>query len=212
MQVSVFSPGEASATTETGANYIELNEKVFSVAFNEPLVHQLVESYAAGGRLGTRAQKNRAAVRGGGIKPWRQKGTGRARAGTIRSPLWRGGGRVFPATTQDFSQKINTKSYRQGMRSIFSELLRQNRLRVIGDFQVSTPKTKDFLNTLEPYAVKKPLLLLMKGPDKNIYLSSRNLSLVEVKEVKRVDPISLIKSETVLMTPGAVQQVEEWLA
>lgn len=204
MQVPVFSPDSES-------NSLQLDEKIFSVAFNEPLVHQLIVRYSAGGRSGTRAQKNRAAVRGGGIKPWRQKGSGRARAGTIRSPLWRGGGKIFPATTQDFSQKMNKKAYCQGMRSIFSELLRQNRLHIIRDFQVPTPKTKEFLTYLERFSVKKPVLILTHEMDKNVYLGSRNVPGVEVQSAKQVNPHSLVKHESVLMTVDAVRHVEEWL-
>lgn len=212
MQVSVFSPGTESAAAGTTAEGVQLADKVFAAEFNEPLVHQLVVSYAAGGRLGTRAQKNRSAVRGGGIKPWRQKGTGRARAGTIRSPLWRGGGKIFPAATQDFSQKVNRKAYRQGIRSIFSELLRQNRLHIISDFQVESPKTKNFLANFARYGVAKPALLLMRELDERICLSSRNVPGVEVQEVRQINPLSLIKSESVLMTLDAARDVEEWLA
>lgn len=204
MQVPVFYP-------DSETDSLQLNEKIFSVAFNEPLVHQLIVGYGAGARSGTRAQKNRAAVRGGGIKPWRQKGSGRARAGTIRSPLWRGGGKVFPATTQDFSQKMNKKAYSKGMCAIFSELLRQNRLRVIRDFQIPTPKTKDFLAYLERFSVQKPVLILTNQMDKNVHLGSRNVPGVEVQLAKHVGPHALVKHESVLITVDALHHVEERL-
>ncbi len=170
----------------------------------------MVTAYLAGGRSGTRAQKNRAAVQGGGSKPWRQKGTGRARAGTIRSPLWRGGGKIFPATTRDFSQKVNKKMYRAGLRSILSELAREGRLVVCDDIMVSEPKTKALAQTLRALN-SEDAVIVTHVYDQNLWLSARNLNKINICEVRDLDPVVLVGHEKVIMTSDAVKQVEEWL-
>jgi large subunit ribosomal protein L4 len=187
-------------------------EQVFNREFNEALVHQIVVAYLAGGRAGTRAQKNRAAVSGGGAKPWRQKGTGRARAGTIRSPLWRGGGVTFAARPQDHSQKVNRKMYRAALRTIFSELLRQGRLLIVDGLAVAEPRTKLMMALLARLGIVDNVLLVTEALDENVYLAARNLPKVEVCEVAGLDPVSLIRFDKVVITAGAVARVGEWLA
>lgn len=189
---------------------IEVSPATFGREYNEALVHQVVNAYLAD-RVRTVAQKTRSDVRGGGKKPWRQKGTGRARAGTIRSPLWRGGGKVFAAETRDCSQKVNKKMYRGAMCSILSELVRQGRLVVIEDIQCVEPKTKELLNHLQAYGLKEALIVTTEW-DSNLYLSSRNVARVDVRPVLTVDPVSLIKFDKVLMTLGAIRKFEEVLA
>lgn len=192
------------------ASKLQVSEGTFGAEFNEPLVHQVVTAYLAGGRSGTRAQKNRAAVQGGGSKPWRQKGTGRARAGTIRSPLWRGGGRIFPASTRDFSQKVNKKMYRAGLRAILSEMAREGRLIVCDDLQASEPKTKALAQTLKTLGCEDAAIVT-HAYDRNLWLSARNLGRVNVCEAREVDPVVLVGHEKVVMTSEAVKQIEEWL-
>jgi large subunit ribosomal protein L4 len=187
-------------------------EQVFNREFNEALVHQIVVAYLAGGRAGTRAQKNRAAVSGGGVKPWRQKGTGRARAGTIRSPLWRGGGVTFAARPQDHSQKVNRKMYRAALRAIFSELLRQGRLLVVDGLAVAEPRTKLMMALLARLGIVDNVLLVTEALDENVHLAARNLPKVEVCEVAGLDPVSLIRFDKIVITAGAVARVGEWLA
>ena len=187
-------------------------EQVFNREFNEALVHQIVVAYLAGGRAGTRAQKNRAAVSGGGAKPWRQKGTGRARAGTIRSPLWRGGGVTFAARPQDHSQKVNRKMYRAALCAIFSELLRQGRLLVVDGLTVAEPRTKLMMALLAQLGIVDNVLLVTDALDETVYLAARNLPKVEVCEVADLDPVSLIRFDKVVITAGAVARVGEWLA
>jgi large subunit ribosomal protein L4 len=194
-----------------GGASIDVADKVFGQAFNESLVHQVVIAYLAAGRAGTHAQKNRAAVRGGGAKPWRQKGTGRARAGTIRSPLWRGGGKTFAATTRDYSQKVNRKVYRAAIRSILSELLRQERLVVVEEFVVTEARTKSLLGMLAQLELDR-VLIVHDAPDENLYLAARNLSRVEVLDSSVADPVSLVGFDKVLMTAAALRQFEERLA
>jgi len=189
---------------------LAVSEQTFATKFNEALIHQVVTAYQAGARSGTRAQKNRAAVRGGGSKPFRQKGTGRARAGTIRSPLWRGGGKIFPARTQDFSQKVNRKMYRSAMRSILSELARQDRLIVCDEFKLDAPKTKDFAAKLKNLGLED-VLIVTDQLDDNLLLASRNLFKVEISDVKGLNPVVLIGHEKVMMTSAAIKQVEAWL-
>ena len=198
-------------TSGQALSEIELSDKNFGVVFNEPLVHQVVVAYQAGGRAGTRAQKNRAAVRGGGRKPWNQKGSGRARAGTIRSPLWRGGGKVFPARTADFSQKVNKKMQRAALRSILSELVRQERLVAVPDFRIDAPKTQVLIDKLSKLNAAD-VLIVTEGLDRNLYLSARNLHKVDVCDVASVDPVSLIGHEKVVMTVPALKRLEELLA
>ncbi|MFT5543203.1 MAG: large subunit ribosomal protein L4 [Glaciecola sp.] len=190
---------------------LEVSDTTFGLEFNEALVHQVVVAFGAGARQGTKAQKTRAEVRGGGKKPWRQKGTGRARAGTIRSPIWVGGGRAFAAKPRDFDQKVNKKMYRGAIKSILSELVRQERLIVVESFGVETPKTKELLAKLNEYELKD-VLIVTPEVDENLFLASRNLYKVDVRDVQGIDPVSLIAFDKVLMTADAVKQLEEALA
>ena len=190
---------------------ITVNKDLFGAEFNEPLVHQAVTAYLAGGRAGTHAQKTRSQVRGGGKKPWKQKGSGRARAGTIRSPLWRGGGKIFAAVTQDYSQKLNKKMYRAAMRSILGELVRQERLIVVKDLAVEQPKTKVLLKHLGDMKVSRGLLVT-EAEDRNLHLAARNLPDVDVCGVADLNPVALVGSDKVVMTVDAIKKVEEWLA
>lgn len=190
---------------------LEVNPTIFGREFNEALVHQVVVAYAAAARQGTRAQKTRSEVSGGGKKPWRQKGTGRARAGTIRSPIWRGGGVSFAAKPQDHSQKVNKKMYRGALRSILSELIRQDRLLVVEKFGVETPKTKELLAKLKAYELTD-VLIISEEVDENLFLAARNLYKVDVRDVAGIDPVSLVAFDKVLITAGAVKQLEERLA
>lgn len=198
----------------TAAGQVIVADEVFSRPFNEGLVHQVVVAYLAGGRAGTRAQKTRSEVSGGGAKPFRQKGTGRARAGTTRSPLWRGGGVTFAAKPQDHSQKVNKKMYRAAMRSIFSELLRQDRLLVVDSMAVTEAKTKPMIARLANLGLtdKARVLLVSDEVDVNLYLSVRNLSHIALTDTIGLDPVSLVGSDQVVMTVGAMRQVGEWLA
>jgi len=189
---------------------ISLSDKVFARDFNEALVHQVVTAYLAGGRSGSKKQKSRSEVRGGGKKPWRQKGTGRARAGTIRSPIWRSGGRTFAAKPRDFSQKVNKKMYRGALTSILSELLRQGRLIVIDALKMEEIKTKKFLEKLRGYKVDEALIITDEI-DKNVYLSARNLPQFTILDVGSINPVELIRFKHVLITETAAKQVEEWL-
>ncbi|WP_271410429.1 50S ribosomal protein L4 [Pseudomonas sp. Q1-7] len=194
-----------------GAQAIEVSERTFGGEFNETLVHQAVVAYMAGGRQGTRAQKTRSEVSGGGKKPWRQKGTGRARAGTIRSPIWRSGGTTFAAKPQDHSQKLNKKMYRAALRSILAELVRQDRLVVVEDFAVEAPKTKTLLGKLNGLGLTD-VLIVSEAVDQNLYLAARNLPHVDVRDVQGSDPVSLIAYDKVLITVSAVKKFEELLA
>jgi large subunit ribosomal protein L4 len=194
-----------------GGSSMDVADAVFGQDFNETLVHQVVVAFMAAGRAGTHAQKNRAAVRGGGTKPWRQKGTGRARAGTIRSPIWRGGGRAFAATTRDYSQKVNKKAYRAAIRSILSELVRQERLLVVEDFAVQAPKTKELVGNLKKLDLDN-VLIVHHDPDGDLYLAARNLNKVEVVDTAIANPVSLLAFDKVLITVGALRQFEEKLA
>ena len=190
---------------------LEVSEATFGRDFNEALVHQVVVAFGAGARQGSSAQKTRSEVRGGGAKPWRQKGTGRARAGTIRSPIWRSGGVTFAAKPQDHSQKVNKKMYRGAIQSILSELVRQERLIVVEKFAVETPKTKELISKLKEFELKD-VLIVTSEVDENLFLSARNLYKVDVRDVQGIDPVSLIAFEKVLMTADAVKQLEESLA
>ena len=189
---------------------LEVSEATFGLEFNEALVHQVVVAYAAGARAGTRAQKTRSEVSGGGAKPWRQKGTGRARAGTTRGPIWRTGGVTFAAKPQDHSQKVNRKMYRGAIKSILSELVRQERLVVVENFAVETPKTKELVAKLNGLELKD-VLIVTPEVDENLFLSARNLYKVDVRDVDGIDPVSLVGFEKVLMTASAVKQLEEML-
>jgi len=194
------------------AGDIEVSDAVFGAAFNEPLVHQVVVAYQAGGRIGSRKQKTRSEVRGGGRKPWKQKGTGQARAGTIRSPLWRGGGKIFPNTPdENFEQKVNRKMYQGAIRSILSELVRQDRLVTVKEFKVETSKTKTLAAKLKGFGAGNTLIVT-DSIDNNLALAARNLVGVEVTNVSGADPVSLVRFDKVIVTQAAAKRLEEWLA
>jgi large subunit ribosomal protein L4 len=190
---------------------VELSDTSFAASFNEPLVHQVVTAYLAGGRAGTKAQKTRAQVRGGGAKPWRQKGTGRARTGSTRNPIWVGGGRAFAARPRDHQQKVNRKMYRGALRSVLSELVRQDRLVLTEELTVSEPKTKELIAKLRDLDVGN-VLIVVEGFDRNLFLSARNLPGVDVVEARSVDPVSLVGHDRVLMTVAAARLMEGRLA
>ena len=198
------------ATAKGNSGTVEVSDVAFGKEYNQDLVHQAVTAYMAGARQGTRAQKNRAAVAGGGRKPWSQKGSGRARAGTIRSPIWRSGGVTFAAQPQDYSQKLNRKMYRAALRSILSELARQERLVVVEEFDLDAPKTKALVQKLGDFGVQD-VLIVTEEVSENLYLSSRNLHKVDVRDVVGVDPVSLIRFEKVLVTVPALKKIEEML-
>jgi large subunit ribosomal protein L4 len=200
-----------TAVKKGKAGKVSVADATFGCDFNEPLIHQVVTAYLAGARAGTHAQKTRSEVRGGGKKPWKQKGSGRARAGTSRSPLWRGGGKVFAAVTGDYSQKVNKKMYRGAMRSILSELIRQDRLLVVSEFTLPEVGTKGLLAKLREWDLSDVLIVTV-GFDQTLYLSARNLHKVEVCDVTDVDPVNLIGFEKVVMTVDALKKFEEWLA
>lgn len=187
---------------------IDIPESVFGKDFNESLIHQVVVSYLSGSRQGSAKQKNRSEVRGGGKKPYRQKGTGRARAGTIRSPLWRGGGVTFASRPRDFSKKVNKKMYRAAIRSIFSELLRQDRLVAIEKPVLEKPKTKEIAKLLKEFSLSK-VLIITDELDINLYLSARNIPNVDVITVQEINPVVLIKSNKVAVTEDALKLIEE---
>jgi large subunit ribosomal protein L4 len=190
---------------------VAVSEVAFGKDFNEPLVHQVVVAYLAAGRQGSKAQKSRSDVSGGGKKPWRQKGSGRARAGSIRSPLWRGGGKTFAAVPRDFEQKVNRKMYRAALRSILSELVRQDRLVLVDSFDVAEPKTRLLASQLKelnaPHA-----LVVAEEIGENLFLAARNLPHVDVRDAQGVDPVSLIGFDKVVMTVPALKKIEEALA
>lgn len=194
-----------------GSSKISVNEAVFDRPFSEPLVHQVVVSYLAGARTGTKAQKNRSAVAGGGRKPWRQKGTGNARAGTIRSPIWRGGGKTFAATPRDHSVKVNRKMYRGAIAAILSELVRQERLVVVDELKVAEPRTRLLAERLGELDIERGLIVDAEL-DGNLFLASRNLPHVFVVTVDQLDPVSLIGADKVLVTTAAITAIQEWLA
>jgi large subunit ribosomal protein L4 len=194
-----------------GAGTVEVSDATFGKEFNEALVHQVVTAYLAAGRQGTRAQKNRSDVRGGGKKPWRQKGTGRARAGTIRSPLWRSGGVTFAARPQDHSQKVNRKMYRAAMRAILSELVRQERLVAIDEITVDAPRTRQLVAKLNELGLEK-VLIVTEEVDEKLYLAARNIPNVDVVDVAAADPVSLVAFDKVLVTVSALRKFEEKLA
>ena len=198
---------EAGAGTE-----LSVSDAVFAAAYNEPLVHQVVVAFQAAGRQGTRKQKTRSEVRGGGKKPWRQKGTGQARAGTIRSPLWRGGGKVFPSSPdENFTHKVNRKMYRGALRSILSELLRQGRLVTVSEFNMDQPKTKALVEKLKKLD-SADVLIVTDTLNSNLELAARNLPDVDVRTVSQADPVTLVRHEKVIMTQSAVKKLEEMLA
>ena len=196
--------------TVTGSA-VELSDVAFGREFNEALVHQVVTAYLAGGRQGSRAQKTRGEVSGGGKKPWRQKGTGRARAGSIRSPIWVGGGRAFAAKPQDWSQKVNRKMYRGAMQCILAELIRQDRLVLVDDISISAPKTKELIAKLKDLNAPKALIVTNEV-DENLYLAARNIPYVSVLGSTEVDPVSLIAFDKVIMSAAAAKEIEGVLA
>ena len=205
MELALALPGK-----ETG-DKISLSDETFGREYNEPLVHQSVVTYLAGARQGTVKQKTRSEVRGGGRKPWRQKGTGRARSGTIRSPIWRSGGVTFAARPQDFSKKLNKKMYRGAMQCILSELIRQERLIVVNEFAVESHKTKDLVTKLKDFDLDN-VLIVSDQIEENLYLATRNLHKVDVLDVSGLDPVSLIGFEKVLITVSALKKAEEMLS
>ncbi|MFT5710492.1 MAG: large subunit ribosomal protein L4 [Halioglobus sp.] len=204
MELSVIKAGNAAAGT------VSVSDATFAREYNEDLVHQVVTAYMAGSRQGSRAQKNRADVSGGGRKPWRQKGTGRARAGTNSSPIWRSGGVTFAAQPQDHSQKVNRKMYRAALRTIMSELARQDRLIVVESLDMEVPKTKELVKQLSEFGLDN-VLIVSAELDTNLYLASRNLHKVDVRDVASADPVSLVAYDKVLVTVDAVKKFEEML-
>ncbi|HIF52361.1 MAG TPA: 50S ribosomal protein L4 [Thiotrichaceae bacterium] len=205
MELTIQKEGKKKAGSMTVA------DSVFSVEFNEPLIHQVLTTYLAGARSGTKAQKTRSEVRGGGRKPWAQKGTGRARAGTIRSPLWRSGGVTFAAKPRDYSKKINKKMYRAAMRSIFSELVRQERFVCVDEFDVTEAKTKLVKDKLNGFGLED-VLIITEELTETLYFGIRNLPKADVIDANEIDPYSLIGFEKILITKAAVEKVEAWLS
>ena len=198
-------------SAHAGANGVSVSADIFGREFNESLVHQLVVSYLAAARSGTKAQKTRSDVSGGGAKPWKQKGSGRARAGTTRSPLWRTGGVTFAARNRNYEQKLNKKMYRAGIQSIFSELLRQGRLEVVEDITLSEPKTKELQAKLSGFGFEKGLIVT-GGFNLNLFLSARNIPGLNVAEARSLSPVELVHSEKVLVTAEALNQIQESLS
>jgi large subunit ribosomal protein L4 len=196
--------------TVAGGKDIQVSEATFGREFSEALVHQVVTAYMAGARAGTKAQKNRSAVRGGGKKPWKQKGSGRARAGTIRGPIWRGGGVTFAATPRDHSQKVNRKMYRGALQAILSELVRQDRLVVVGSLDLAEPKSKALVARLSDLGVEKGLIVTA-DVDENLFLASRNVPGVYAVDVSGIDPVSLVGADKVVITVDAIEKIQEWL-
>jgi large subunit ribosomal protein L4 len=194
-----------------GSGTVDVADSAFGAEFNEALVHQVVTAFLAGGRAGTKAQKNRAAVRGGGAKPWRQKGTGRARAGTIRSPIWVGGGRAFAAKPRDYSQKVNKKMYKAALRSVFSELVRQDRLVVTDAIEMKAPKTKELAGMLKKMDLDN-VLIVNEAFDEKVFLSARNLPNVGICDAASIDPVVLMRFNNVLITLPALKLIEERLS
>lgn len=199
------------ATPEGSKGTVSVSEQTFGREFNQDLVHQAVVAYMAGARQGSKAQKTRSEVSGGGKKPWRQKGTGRARAGTIRSPIWRSGGVTFAAKPRDYEQKLNKKMYRAALRCILSELNRQERLVVVDEFELDAPKTKALVQKLTQFQLDD-VLIVTEEVNESLYLAARNLHKVDVRDVQGIDPVSLIRFEKVVMTVSALKKIEETLA
>lgn len=198
------------ATPEGAKGTVSVSDVAFGREFNQDLVHQAVVAFMAGARQGTKAQKNRSAVSGGGAKPWRQKGTGRARAGTSRSPIWRSGGVTFAAQPRNHEQKLNKKMYRAAMRCILSELNRQDRLVVVESFAVEAPKTKELVGKMKQFDLTEALIVT-EEVDTNLYLASRNLHKVDVRDVEAIDPVALIRFDKVVVTVAALKKLEETL-
>jgi len=197
-------------TVQDGSS-LDVSEKTFGATFNEPLVHQVVTAFRNRARAGTKAQKTRAEVRGGGRKPWRQKGTGRARAGSSRSPIWVGGGRAFAAAPRNHAQKVNRKMYQGAMRSVLSELVRQDRLLIVDQLDVSAPRTRELVAKLRELKLES-VVILVEEYTENLVLAARNLPFVEVLDLREVNPVSLIRHEKVLATSGAVSKLAEKFA
>jgi large subunit ribosomal protein L4 len=189
---------------------VELADNVFACEFNEALIHQIVTAYMSAGRAGTKAQKTRAEVSGGGIKPFKQKGSGRARAGTIRSPIWRKGGIVFAAKPRSYEQKVNKKMYKGALRSIFSELIRQERLMIVEKFTVDQPKTKSLVKVINDMKLEGNVLIVADSVEKNLYLSARNLHKIDVLDAATTatDPVSLVRADIVVITQAAIKEIE----
>ncbi|MEH6544498.1 MAG: 50S ribosomal protein L4 [Porticoccaceae bacterium] len=204
MELAIVNPGGKAGT-------VTVSDDTFAREFNEDLIHQAVTAFLAGGRQGSRAQKTRSEVSGGGRKPWKQKGTGRARSGTIRSPIWRSGGVTFAAKPQDHGQKINRKMYRAAFRSVLSELARQDRLLVVNEFDLAAPKTKELVQKLKEYSLDN-VLIIAEEVSQNLHLSARNLHKVGVCDVAAADLVSLIRFDKVLVTVSALKKFEEVLA
>lgn len=198
--------------TGSKSGSVAVSDETFSREFNEALVHQVVTAFMSGARQGTRAQKTRSEVRGGGKKPWKQKGSGRARAGTIRSPIWRSGGVTFAAKPQDFSQKVNRKMYRAAMQTILSELVRQERLVIVEDMTVAEPKTKALSAMLKEKGLLDSTLIISEELDTNLFLASRNIPKIDVRDVAGIDPVSLVAYEKVVLTVPALKKIEEMFA
>ncbi len=205
MELKVYKPGKKTA------GKMKVADRVFAADFNEALIHQVLTAFMAGSRTGSKAQKSRSEVRGGGRKPFRQKGLGRARAGTIRSPIWRGGGVTFAAKPKKYSQKVNKKMYRGAMRSIFSELARQERLVLVDEFKIEQPKTKSFVEKLNEMSLDEALIITDEVAE-NLYLAARNIPRVDVIDTVEINPFTLIGFDKVVMTKGAVEKVEAWLS
>jgi large subunit ribosomal protein L4 len=205
MELKITALGKSAEGT------VQVSEEAFGREFNEPLVHQVVVAYQAAARYGNTAQKSRSEVSGGGAKPFRQKGTGRARAGTSSSPIWRSGGVTFAAKPQDYSQKVNRKMYRGAVRSILSELVRQERLIIVEDFVIEAPKTKLMVEALKALGAEDALIV-SDSIDENLYLSARNLHKVDVRDTSSIDPVSLIGFDKVIVTKAALKSIEEWLS
>lgn len=204
MEITLITPDQSAGKK------IQVSDTSFACEYNEALIHQVVTAYLSGGRAGTKAQKSRSEVSGGGIKPWKQKGTGRARAGSIRSPLWRKGGKTFAASPRDYTQKVNRKMHEKAMRVILSELIRQDRLKVIEEFTVSQPKTKELVQKLHDLQLDK-VLLVSADVDTNLLLAARNLHKVHLCTSNQINPANLIAFDHVLITAKALKQVEEAL-
>lgn len=206
MSLKILALNSADSAAE-----VEVNELVFGQEYNETLIHQLATKTMAGLRSGTKSQKNRSDVRGGGAKPWNQKGSGRARSGTIRSPIWRGGGATFAARPRSFDQKLNKKMYRAGVRSILSELLRQDRIKVSSDIIPTTPKTKELAAKLKEFG-RNRVLIIAEDLNENIILASRNIYNVDIITARELNPVMLIAAENVIATPAALKEIEAQLS
>ncbi len=203
LQIQSFASGDA-------AGNVALSEDIFARVYNEPLVHQIVTAYLAGARRGTKASKSRSAVRGGGAKPFRQKGLGRARAGTIRSPIWRGGGVSFAASPRSYAQKVNRKMYRNALCSIFSELLRQERIVVVDSCEMTEPKTKVLVGVLKNFDASD-VLIIAEDVSENLYLAARNLYWVGLVDVATIDPAMLLTYEKIIISKAALGRIEDRL-